>query len=89
VPIYRYDADRILSACHDIATMRSRTADSVLGAAWTERDGLFRAFATMQVGGGEVEITNRTVFYVPDNYLVANFRRMAAPCSRPAADQLS
>jgi len=33
-------------------------------------------------GGGEVEITDRTVFYVPDNYLVGTFRWMVVPRSR-------
>ena len=55
-------------------SMRIDPADSVLvvprGQSTTVS---FRAFATMQVGGGEVEITDRTIFYVPDNYLVGSF----------------
>ena len=75
VPIYKYDADpNSVGVPQDIATMRIEPADSVLvvqrGQSATVS---FRAFATMQVGGGEVEITNRTVFYVPDNYLVGEF----------------
>ena len=58
----------------DIATMRIEPADSVVvvqrGQSVTVP---FRAFATMRAGGGEVEITARTVFYVPDNYLVGGF----------------
>jgi hypothetical protein len=54
--------------------MRIDPADSVLvvqrGQSATVS---FRVFATMQVGGGEVEITGRTVFYVPDNFLVGGF----------------
>jgi len=75
VPIYKYDADpNSVGVPQDIATMRIEPADSVLvvqrGQSATVS---FQAFATMQVGGGEVEITNRTVFYVPDNYLVGEF----------------
>ncbi len=58
----------------DIATMRIEPADSVVvvqrGQSVTVP---FRAFATMRAGGGEVEITARTVFYVRDNYLVGGF----------------
>ncbi|MGA7740951.1 MAG: hypothetical protein ABSF35_06105 [Polyangia bacterium] len=58
----------------DIASMRIDPANSVLvvqrGQSGTVS---FRAFATMKAGGGEVEITDRTVFYVPDNYLVGEF----------------
>ncbi|HJX53602.1 MAG TPA: hypothetical protein VJ801_12620 [Polyangia bacterium] len=58
----------------DIATMRIDPADSVLAIECGQSKTVsFRAFATMQVGGGEVEITDRTVFYVPDNYLVGTF----------------
>jgi hypothetical protein len=54
--------------------MRIDPADSVLAIECGQSKTVsFRAFATMQVGGGEVEITNRTVFYVPDNYLVGTF----------------
>jgi len=75
VPIYKYDADpNSVGVPQDIATMRIDPADSVLvvqrGQSATVS---FRAFATMQAGGGEVEITDRTVFYVPDNYLVGEF----------------
>jgi hypothetical protein len=75
VPVYRYDADPdSVGVPQDIATMRIDPADSVLvvqrGQSATVS---FRAFATMQAGGGEVEITDRTVFYVPDNYLVGEF----------------
>jgi len=62
------------AVAQDIATMRLDPLDSVLlvecGQSATVS---FRAFATMQVGGGEVEITGRTVFYVPDNFLVGGF----------------
>jgi hypothetical protein len=58
----------------DIATMRIDPADSVLVVQRGQSATLsFRAFATMQAGGGEVEITARTVFYVPDNFLVGGF----------------
>ena len=58
----------------DIATMRIDPADSVLVVERGQSATLsFRAFATMKAGGGEVEITARTVFYVPDNYLVGEF----------------
>ncbi|MGB8298158.1 MAG: hypothetical protein WCG85_22280 [Polyangia bacterium] len=75
VPVYKYDADPdSVGVPQDIATMRIDPADSVLvvqrGQSATVS---FRAFATMQAGGGEVEITDRTVFYVPDNYLVGEF----------------
>ena len=33
----------------------------------------FRAFATMEATGQEVEITDRTIFYVPDSYMVGRF----------------
>jgi len=58
----------------DIDTMRIDPADSVLVIQCGQPSTVsFRAFATMQAGGGEVEITDRTVFYVPDNFLVGGF----------------
>jgi hypothetical protein len=61
-------------ASQNIATMRIDPVDSVLV---VERGQIatvsFRAFATMQVGGAELELTARTVFHVSDDYLVGNF----------------
>ena len=75
VPVYRYDADPdSVGVPQNIATMRIDPADSVLVVECGQSKTVsFRAFATMQAGGGEVEITGRTVFYVPDNYLVGSF----------------
>ncbi len=39
----------------------------------------FHAFATMKGSVKEVDITDRTVFYVPDNYLVGGFPLDGAP----------
>jgi len=39
----------------------------------------FRAFATMKGSSTEVEITDRTIFYVPDNYLVGSFPSDGSP----------
>ncbi len=58
----------------DIAAMRIDPENSVLVVQRGQSATLsFRAFATMKAGGDEVEITARTVFYVPDNYLVGEF----------------
>ena len=75
VPVYKYDADpNATTVPQDIATMRIDPADSVLVVECGQSKTVsFRALATMQAGGGEVEITDRTVFYVPDNYLVGEF----------------
>ncbi len=92
MPVYKYDADPdSVGVPQDIATMRIDPADSVLvvqrGQSATVS---FRAFATMQAGGGEVEITDRTVFYVPDNYLGGRISGgWQLPVHDPPADQLS
>jgi len=58
----------------NIATMRIDPEDKVIvlerGQGTTVS---FRAFATMEGSTTEVEITDRTVFFVPDNYLVGKF----------------
>jgi hypothetical protein len=81
VPIFKYDADPDSHTVpQDIATMRIDPENSVLVVECNKSATLaFRAFATMQAGGGEVEITNRTVFYVPDNYLVGGFPADGSP----------
>jgi hypothetical protein len=58
----------------DIATLRIEPENAVLV---VERGKVatlgYHAFATMKGDGTEVDITSRTVFYVPDNYLVGAF----------------
>jgi len=72
-PVVPPDAGQV-GVPQDIETMRIDPADSVLVVDCAQSGTVsFRAFATMQAGGGEVEITDRTVFYVPDNYLVGTF----------------
>jgi hypothetical protein len=64
----------VIRAPQNIESMRIEPVDSVLVLECGQSQPVsFRAFATMQAGGGEVEITDRTVFYVPDNYLVGTF----------------
>jgi len=59
----------------NIESMRIDPADSLLVVQRGEPVATtsFRAFATMQGSIAEVEITDRTVFYVPDNFLVGSF----------------
>ena len=58
----------------DIASMRIDPTDAVLVVARGKTATLqFHAYATMQGGSAEIDITSRTVFYVPDNYLVGGF----------------
>jgi hypothetical protein len=64
----------------NIGTMRIEPADSNLTVKRGQTASLgFRAFATMKGSTVEVEITSRTVFYVPDNYLVGSFPADGSP----------
>ena len=58
----------------NIATMRIAPEDAVLVVERGKTATLdYRAYATMQGDGSEVDITARTIFYVPDNYLAGGF----------------
>jgi hypothetical protein len=58
----------------NIETMRIVPADSTITVQRGQSTTVdFHAFATLKGGYPEVEITDRTVFYVPDNYLVGSF----------------
>ena len=61
-------------APQNIETMRIAPADSTISVQRGQSATVaFRTFAKMKGDPTEVEITNRTVFYVPDNYLVGSF----------------
>ena len=64
----------------NLASMRISPADAVIsvaaGAVATQG---YKVFGTMKSGGPEVDITARSVFYVPDNYLVGGFPTTGAP----------
>ena len=58
----------------NIETMRIEPADSTVTVAPGKSATVnFRTFATLKGSSTEIEITGRTVFYVPDNYLVGGF----------------
>jgi len=58
----------------NIETMRIVPADSTITVQRGQSATVdFHAFATLKGGYPEIEITDRTVFYVPDNYLVGTF----------------
>ncbi len=62
------------SAPQDIVSMRIDPQDAVLVVERGKASTLsYHAYATMQGADAEVDITSRTVFYVPDNYLVGSF----------------
>jgi hypothetical protein len=63
------------TAEHNIVSMRIEPADAVLDVALGGSiDQAFTAHAVFEdAPGEEVDITRQTVFYVPDNYLVASF----------------
>lgn len=73
------DADPAASA-QNIETMRIDPADSSITVQRGQSVAVpFRAFATMKGSTTEIEITSRTVFYVPDNYLVGSFPADGSP----------
>jgi len=73
VQVYYFDAGPG-GVPQNIATMRIDPEGSAIVVQCGQSQTVaFKAFATMQAGGGEVEITDRSVFYVPDNYLVGSF----------------
>jgi len=58
----------------NIASMRIDPLDAVVVVERGKTATLdYHAYAAMVEGGAEVDITSRTVFYVPDNYLVGSF----------------
>jgi hypothetical protein len=64
----------VVRAPQNIESMRIDPADLILQVARGQSaTQAFKAFATLQGITGEVEITDRTIFYVPDNYLVGSF----------------
>jgi len=64
----------VVRAPQNIESMRIDPADLILQLARGKSETVtFKAFATLQGITGEVEITDRTIFYVPDNYLVGTF----------------
>ena len=63
-----------IRAPQNIESMRIDPADLTLQVARGQSaTQAFKAYATMQGIPGEIEITDRTIFYVPDNYLVGSF----------------
>jgi hypothetical protein len=63
-----------IRAPQNIESMRIDPADLILQLARGKSETVtFRAWATMQGSSTEIEITDRTIFYVPDNYLVGSF----------------
>ena len=67
-------------AVQNIETMRIDPADSTITVQRGQSASVpFRAFATMEGSATEVDITSRTVFYVPDNYLVGSFPADGSP----------
>ena len=64
----------------NIETMRIVPADSTISVQRGQSATVdFHAFATLKGGYPEIEITDRTVFYVPDNYLVGTFPADGGP----------
>jgi hypothetical protein len=64
----------VVRAPQNIESMRIDPADLTLQVARGQSaTQAFKAYATLQGITGEVEITDRTIFYVPDNYLVGSF----------------
>jgi hypothetical protein len=64
----------------NIETMRIVPADSTITVQRGQSATVdFHAFATLKGGYPEIEITDRTVFYVPDNYLVGSFPANGGP----------
>ncbi|MBN2573986.1 MAG: hypothetical protein JXP73_05420 [Deltaproteobacteria bacterium] len=63
-----------MSIPQNIVSMRIAPKDAVLVVERGKTALLdYRAYATMEGDGTEVDITERTVFYVPDNHLVGGF----------------
>jgi hypothetical protein len=64
----------------DIDTVRIDPADSTIVVQRGQSASVtFHVFATMKGRSDEVEITSRSVFYVPDNYLVGTFPADGSP----------
>ena len=69
----------------DVASMRIDPADAtlaVLGGQQATKP--YKVFAKLKGSPTEIDITSRSVFYVPDNYLVGGFPTTAARSSRRA-----